>query len=84
MTTITTIDRTTFDKPSNEWASYVLECIREKPLAEAGKELMTLATYALETEQYGPFMADLHICLVAYWVKCRAEIEAEQVWEEQL
>jgi hypothetical protein len=84
MNPTTTIGRMTFDKPSNEWAAYVLDCIREKPLAEAGKELMTLATYALETEQHGPFIADLHICLVAYWVKCRNEIDAERVWEEGL
>jgi len=65
----------TFDKPGNDWAIYVMECIQEKPLAEAGKEVACLVAYAMETEQYGPFIVDMHACVHAFWARCNSAMQ---------
>lgn len=62
----------TFNKPGNDWAAYVMQCIRDQPLAEAGKEVAALVLYALETEQYGPFIFDMHACVTAFWDRCNS------------
>lgn len=62
-----------FDKPLNDWANHVMDCIENKSLAEAGKELASLVTYMIQAEEYGPFVVDTHTCVNAFWVKCHNE-----------